>query len=42
MNRLVWSFGFTGNVCHQGRFGEVGAVNGGKLGQEGVDVLEEE
>ena len=32
----------TGNVCHPGRFPEVGAVDGEKLGQDGLDEEEEE
>ena len=36
---VIWC---NGNVCHQGRFGEVGAVDGGKLGQDEVDGVEEE
>ena len=36
---VIWC---TGNVCHQGRFGEVGAVDGEKLGQDGLDEEEEE
>ena len=36
---VIWC---TGNVCHQVFFREVGAVDGGKLGQDEVDGVEEE
>ena len=41
MNRLVWSFGAL-ETCAIRRFREVGAVDGEKLGQDGLDEEEEE
>ena len=41
MNRLVWSFGAL-ETCAIRRFREVGAVDGGKLGQDEVDGVEVE
>ena len=41
MNRLVWSFGALETCAIRG-LRKVGAVDGGKLGQDEVDGVEEE